>query len=166
MASEVHRRRITDSPSAKIIADEVLDCADRILGNHVYPTSAALRDVGPLLFRRTLSAWDCSRFALWPGEFCHARNVSVQVLVPAAMFSAALRGCARPPGRRTTRRRCGDDQMQWQAIDRLCEFGGLGWGRICVFGCVSCRPGFDHSGCFTDAAPRWWWNVLAISRGL
>src|SRR6266852_8962996 len=38
----------------------------------------------------TLSALDCKRFALWPGEVCHMRNVSAQVLVPAAMFSAAM----------------------------------------------------------------------------
>src|SRR5262245_28685035 len=37
----------------------------------------------------TMSALDCSRFALWPGEVCHMRNVSAHVLVPAAMFSAA-----------------------------------------------------------------------------
>jgi len=36
-----------------------------------------------------LSARACRRFALWPGEFCHMRNVSAQVFVPAAMFSAA-----------------------------------------------------------------------------
>ena len=37
----------------------------------------------------TLSASDCKRLALWPGDFCHMRNVSAQVLLPTAMFSAA-----------------------------------------------------------------------------
>ena len=30
------------------------------------------------------------QFALWPAEVCHMRNVSAHVLVPAAMFSAAM----------------------------------------------------------------------------
>src|SRR5262249_40117457 len=38
----------------------------------------------------TLSALACRRFALWPGDICHARKVSDQVLVPAAIFSAAI----------------------------------------------------------------------------
>ena len=41
----------------------------------------------------TLSALDCKRFELWPGEFCHVWNVSAQVLVPTAMFSAAMPVC-------------------------------------------------------------------------
>src|SRR6476660_965671 len=39
---------------------------------------------------QTMSALDSSRFALWPGEFCHMWDVCAHVLVPAAMFSAAM----------------------------------------------------------------------------
>ena len=40
--------------------------------------------------KRLLSARACSRFALWPGECSQICNVSSQLLVPAAMFSAAI----------------------------------------------------------------------------
>src|SRR3982074_2006508 len=61
--------------------------------------------IAPYVFQRvcslratatpTLSASACRRLALWPGDFCHMRNVSAQVLAPTAMFSAA--GPARAP---------------------------------------------------------------------
>ena len=108
--------------SAQILADEILDRADRIFERRRVLATVrvlAFRDLAVLLFRlsrffrddhgpeslvsglivagdgdfSTLSALDCRRFALWPGDVCHMRNVSAQVLLPAAMFSAAAPAC-------------------------------------------------------------------------
>src|SRR5271166_972199 len=80
-------RRSGLAPSAATLRSFVFDafCAITMAQKVLYRVCSLRATATP-----TLSAWDCKRFALCPGEASHMRNVSAQVLGPAAMFSAAM----------------------------------------------------------------------------